>query len=85
MTGITIRLSSDMMHIVENNPPQKILLTNRQVPSLFKAFGNNSSYTSWTITESRPAIDEECTQAVLIPLGLTAGESAVDAGIYKKS
>ena len=40
---VVLRLSSNMIGDNENNFPHKLLLTNRQVSNLRKAFSNNSS------------------------------------------
>ena len=42
-TEVVLRLSSNMIGDNETNFPHKLLLTNRQVPNLRKAFANNSS------------------------------------------
>ena len=42
-TGVVLRLSSNMNGDNESNFPHKLLLTNRQVSNLRKAFANHSS------------------------------------------
>ena len=42
-TEVVLRLSSNTIGDNESNCPHKLLLTNRQVPNLRKAFANNSS------------------------------------------
>ena len=42
-TEVVLRLSSNLIGYNENNFPHKLLLTNRQVSNLGKAFANNSS------------------------------------------
>ena len=42
-TGLVFRLSSNMVGDDKTNFPRKLLLTNRQVEKLRKAFANNSS------------------------------------------
>ena len=42
-TEVVLRLSSNMVGDNEANFPHKLLLTNRQVSNLRKAFANNSS------------------------------------------
>ena len=42
MTGVTLKISSGMIGIDENNFPHNLLLTDRQFTSHHKAFGNNS-------------------------------------------
>ena len=42
-TDVVLRLSSNMIGDNETNFPHKLLLTNRQVSNLSKAFANNSS------------------------------------------
>ena len=94
----------------ETNFPHKLLLTNRQVLNLCKAFANHSS-TDIKLSKTQlfkmiqsggflgrllgpllktglPLIKnviKPLAKSVLIPLGLTATASAVDAGIHKKS
>ena len=41
-TEVVLRLSSNMIGDNETNFPQKLLLTNRQVANLHKAFANHS-------------------------------------------
>ena len=93
----------------ETNFPQTLLLTNRQVANLRKAFAN---YTSTDVKLSKTQLSkmiqlggflgrflgpllktgfplmksviQPLAKSVLIPLGLTAGESAVEAGMHKK-
>ena len=106
---VVLRLSSNMIGDNETDFPHKLLLTNRQVSNLRKAFANHSSADiklSKTqlskITQSGgflgrllgpllknglPLISnviKPLAKSVLIPLGLTAAASAVDAGIHKK-
>ena len=110
-TDIGLRLSSNMIGNSENetNFPHKLLLTNRQVANLLKAFAN---YLSADIKLSKTHLSKmiqlggflgkllvpllrtglplmenvikPLAKSVLIPLGLTAAASAVDAGIHKK-
>ena len=42
-TGVVLRLSSNMIGDNENNFTHQLLLTNRQVANIRKAFANNSS------------------------------------------
>ena len=42
-TGVVLRLSSNMIGDNENNFPDELLLTNRQVSNFRKSFANNSS------------------------------------------
>ena len=93
----------------ESNFPHKLLLTNRQVANLRKAFAN---YLSTDIKLSKTQLSKmiqsggflgrllgpllktglpliknvikPLAKSVLIPLGLTAAESAADAGMHKK-
>ena len=95
----------------ETNFPHKLLLTNRQVSNLCKAFTNHSSadiklsktqlskmIQSWGFLGRllgplpktglpliKNVIKPIAKKSVLIPLGLTAGVSAADAGIHKKN
>ena len=88
----------------ETNFPHKLLLTNRQVSNLCKAFANHSStdiklskmiqtggFLGWLLgvllKTGLPLIKnviKPLAKSVLISLGLTAAESAADAGIHKK-
>ena len=93
----------------ETNFPYKLLLTNRQVSNLRKAFANHSSadiklsktqlskmiqsggflgrLLGPLLKTGLPLISnviKPLAKSVLIPLGLTAGASAADAGIHKK-
>ena len=109
--GVILRLSSNMIGNSddETNFPQTLLLTNRQVANLRKAFAN---YTSTDVKLSKTQLSkmiqlggflgrflgpllktgfplmksviQPLAKSVLIPLGLTAGESAVEAGMHKK-
>ena len=108
---VVIRLSPSMIGDSNDktNFPHELLLKNRQVSSIRKAFANNSSVdikfskaqlskmiqsgeflgkllgpllkTGLQLMES---VSTPLAKSVLIPLGLTAAESAADAGIYKK-
>ena len=42
-TEVVLRISSNMISVNETNFPHKLLLTNRQVANLCKAFANHSS------------------------------------------
>ena len=93
-TEVVLRLSSNKIGDNENNFPHKLLLTNRQVSNLRKAFANHLSA---DIKLSKTQLSK-MTQSgflgwlktglplisVLIPLELTAAASAADAGILKK-
>ena len=93
----------------KTNFPHELLLTDRQVSSIRKAFVNNSSVNNkfsktqlskmiqsggflgkllgHLLKTGLPLIKNVLTplaKSVLIPLGLTAAASAVDAGIHKK-
>ena len=106
---VVLRLSSNMIGDNETNFSHKLLLTNRQVSNLRKAFANHLSadvklsktQLSKMIQSGRflgrllgpllktglPLIKnviKPLAKSVLIPLGLTAAASAVDAGIHKK-
>ena len=95
---VVLRLSSTMIGDDESNFPHELLLTNRQVANLCKAFAN---YSSTDIKLSKTQISKmiqsvgflgilikniikPLAKSVLIPLGLTAAVSAGDAGTYKK-
>ena len=64
----------------ETNFPHKLLLTNRQVSNLRKAFASHLSADIKLIKN----VIKPLAKSVLIPLGLTAEASAADAGIHKK-
>ena len=108
-TEVVLRLSSSMIGDNETNFPHKLLLTNRQVSNLSKAFANHSSadiklsktqlskmiqsggflgrLLGPLLKTGLPLISnviKPLGKSVLIPLGLTAAESAADAGIHKK-
>ena len=77
----------------KGNFPHKLLLTDRQVSSIRKAFANNSSVDiKFSKTQllgpllktGLPLIITPLAKSVLIPLELTAAASAADAGIHKK-
>ena len=108
-TEVVLRLASNMISDNETNFLHKLLLTNRQVANIRKAFAN---YLSTDIKLSKTQISKmiqsggflgrllgpllktglpliknvikPLAKSVLIPLGLTAAASAVDAGIHKK-
>ena len=108
-TEVVLRLSSNMIGDNENNFPDELLLTNRQVANLRKAFAN---YLSIDVKLSKPQLSKMIqsggflgrllgpllktglrliknvikllAKSVLIPLGLTAADSAAGAGIHKK-
>ena len=82
-----------------SNFPHKLLLTNRQVANLRKAFANYSS-TDITLSKTQTSkmiqsggflgrliknVIKPSAKSVLIPLGLTAAASAGDAGTHKKN
>ena len=109
-TEVVLRLSSSMIGDNETNFPHILLLTNRQVTNLCKAFTNISS-TDIKSSKTQlskmiqsggfigrllgPLLKTELpliknaikplAKSFLIPLELTAGASAADAGIHKKS
>ena len=97
-TEVVLRLSSNMIGDDETNFPHKLLLTNRQVANLRKAFADKSS-TDIKLSKTQISkmiqsvgflgiliknIIKPLAKSVLIPLGLTAAVSAGDAGTYKK-
>ena len=109
-TEVVLRLSSSMIGDNETNFPHILLLTNRQVTNLCKAFTNKSS-TDIKSSKTQlskmiqsggfigrllgPLLKTELpliknaikplAKSFLIPLELTAGASAADARIKKKS
>ena len=97
-TELVLRLSSNMIGDDGNNFPHKLLLTNRQVANLHKAFADKSS-TDIKLSKTQISkmiqsvgflgrliknIIKPLAKSVLIPFGLTAAVSAADAGIHKK-
>ena len=106
---VVLRLSSNMIDDDETNFPHKLLLTNRQLANLRKAFANHLS-TDIKLSKTQlskmiqaggflgrlldpllnaglpliKSVIKPLAKRVLIPLGLTAGASAADAGIHKK-
>ena len=110
-TEVVLRLSSDMVGISddETNFPHKLLLTNRHVANLRKAFANylstntklsktqlskmaqSGGFLGWVLgpllkigLPSMKNVVKPAAKSALIPLGLTAAASALDAGIHKK-
>ena len=66
----------------KTNFPHKLLLTNRQLSNLRKAFAN---YLATDIKFSKNQLGfKPPSKSVLISLGLTAAASAADAGIHNK-
>ena len=110
-TDVVLRLSSNMIGNSDDNTnfPHELLLTNRQVSNLRKAFSKNTS-TDIKLSNSQlskmiqsgrflrkllgpllrtglplmKSVIKPLAKSILIPLGLTATESAADAGIHKK-
>ena len=88
-TDVVLRLSSNMIGNSGDttNFPHELLLTNRQVANLRKAFANQfSTDIKLSKTQLSKMIQSGgflSTEIVLVPLGLTAAVSAADAGIYK--
>ena len=106
---VVLRLWSNTIGDNEADFPHQLLLTNRQVANIRKAFASNSS-TDIKFSKTQlskmiqsggilgrllgsllktglPLISnviKPLAKSVLIPLGLTAAASAVDAGIHKK-
>ena len=110
-TDVALRLSSIMIGNSDDNTnfPHELLLTNRQVANLRKAFAKNTSTDiklsktqSSKMTQSggflgrllgpllrtglplMKSVIKPLAKSVLVPLGLTVGASAADAGIHKK-
>ena len=94
-TDVVLRISSNMVSNSNDNTnfPHELLLTNRQVANIRKAFANHSSIdiklllgpllkTGLPLMKS---VIKPLAKSVLIPLGLIAAASAADAGIHKKS
>ena len=95
-TGTALRISLKMFN--GNDLPHELLLTTRQKTKLRNAFNNNMSIDlklSKTkiskIVQSREFLGrlknviKPLDKSVLIPLGLTAAASTVNAGIHKKN
>ena len=53
-TGVVLRLSSNMIDDNETNFPHKLLLINRRVENLRKAFP------SWSTTKNRITLNKKC-------------------------
>ena len=92
-TEVVLRLSSNVIGDDETNFPHKLLLTNRQVANLRKAFANYLSGGFFgrllgpllkTGLPLMKNVIKPLAKSVLILLGLTAVASAADAGIHKK-
>ena len=109
--GVVLGLSSSMVgnSIDNTNFPHELLLTNRQIENIRKAFANHLS-TDIKLSKTQlsemiqsggflgrllgpllktrlpliKSVIKTLAKSVLIPLGLTAGASAADAGIHKK-
>ena len=108
---VVLRLSSNMVGNSgdDTNFPHELLLSNRQVANIRKAFANNlSTDIKFSKTQLSKMIQsggflgkllgplletglpliksviKPLAKIVLVPLGLTAAESAADAGIHKK-
>ena len=108
---VVLGLSSSMVgnSIDNTNFPHELLLTNRQIENIRKAFANHLS-TDIKLSKTQlsemiqsggflgrllgpllktrlpliKSVIKTLAKSVLIPLGLTAGASAADAGIHKK-
>ena len=65
----------------QTNFPHKLLVTDRQVANLCRAFANHPLLK--TRLSLMKSLIQPLAKFVLIPLGLTAA-AAVDAGIHKK-
>ena len=111
-TDVVLRLSSNMIGNSDDNTnfPHELLLTNRQVANLRKAFAKNTS-TDIELSKIQSSkmiqsggflgrllgpllrtglplmkiVIKPLPKSVLVPLGLTVGASAADAGTHKKS
>ena len=66
----------------QTNFPHKLLVTDRQVANLCRAFANHPLLK--TRLPLMKSLIQPLAKIVLIPLGLTAAAAAVDAGIHKK-
>ena len=102
-TDVVLRLSSNMIGNSDDNTnfPHELLLTNRQVVNLHKAFAKNTS-TNIKLSKTQlskmiqsggflelplmKSLIKPLAKSVLVPLGLTApAAAAADAGIHKKN
>ena len=92
-TEVVLRLSSNIIGDNETNFPHKLLLTNRQVANLRKAFANYLSggflgrLLGPLLKTGLPLMKnviKPLAKSVLIHLGLTAAASAAEEGIHKK-
>ena len=87
---VVLRLSSNMVRNSNDNTnfPHEVLLTNRQVENIRKAFANHLSTDIGPLLKTglplMKSVIKPLAKSVLIPLGLTAAASAADAGIHKK-
>ena len=95
-TVTTLRMS--LKNFDENDLPHELLSTRRQKTKLRNAFNNNMS-TDLKLSTTKISkivqprgflvrlknVIKPLDKSVLIPLGLTAAASAVDAGIHKKN
>ena len=110
-TDVVLRIPSNMVGNSNDNTnfPHELLLTNREVANIRKAFAKNTS-TDVELSKTQlskmiqsggflgrllgpllktglplmKSVIKPLAKSVLIPLGLTAAASAVDAGIHKK-
>ena len=84
-TNVVLRLSSNMIVNSDDNTnfPHELLLTNRQVANLRKAFAKNTLLrTELPLIKS---VIKPLAKIVLVPLELTAAASAGDVGIHEKT
>ena len=86
-TDVVLRISSGMAGNSSDNTnfPHKLLLTDRQVANIRKAFANNLStdvkFSKTQLAGPLMKVAMPLAKNVLAPLGLTAAMSAIDGSI----
>ena len=92
-TGVTLRISNNMLGKDENNFPHELMLTNTQVAKLRKQKAANIKLSKAQMSKMAQSggflstllkFGMPLLKNVIAPLGLTAAMSATDAGIQKK-
>ena len=92
-TGVTLRISNNMLGKDENNFPHELMLTNTQVAKLRKQEAANIKLSKAQMSKMAQSggflstllkFGMPLLKNVIVPLGLTAAMSATDAGIQKK-
>ena len=92
-TGVTLRISNDILGKDEDNFPHELMLTNTQVAKLRKQKSADIKFSKAQLSKMSQSGGFLSTllkfgipllKNVIAPLGLTAAMSATDAGIQKK-